>query len=337
MSHRIFLTGSGIAPSAVAVLQEHQCIIETGDPQDSPAGLERKLRQFNPDALIVRQGLINAEVQDAASSLKVICKHGVGTDNIDIAYATARGIPVLFTPGSNTQSAAEHALGLVLSLTRSITRENMRVRNGTFEKKRYDGIELAGKTLGLLGYGRIGKKLAQLVEPFGLEVLVFHPSACEEAAPPHVHRASTPEEVFERSDIISLHCSLNDSTRGMINRESLKMMKSGVYLINTARGAIIRQDALIEALATGRVAGAALDVFEEEPLPKDHPLLSQDNVIVTPHVAGISDRSFIRMGLTAVQNVLAILNGGDLDRACMVNPEVLSCNDPSSPNPGTAA
>ncbi|MFC1660545.1 hydroxyacid dehydrogenase [Gemmatimonadota bacterium] len=323
MGHRIFLTGSGIAEEACSVLREHGCILEVGDPKDTPLDLARKLKAFNPNGIIVRQGEISAVVQAAAEDLKVICKHGVGTDNIDILSATRRGIPVFFTPGANSESAAEHTVGLMLSLLRRIPVQNMRIRGGTFDKKGYDGAELQGKTLGLIGFGRIGRRVAELVRPFNVQVLAYDPLLPSVTFPPHVSRVRDPGGIFHRSDVISLHCPLTEETRSLINEEALSQMKEGVYLINTARGGIIDEDALVQALREGRVAGAALDVFEMEPLPVEHPLLTLDSVVLTTHVAGVSDDSFRNMGMQAVRNVLAVLEGRDVDRASLLNPEAL--------------
>jgi D-3-phosphoglycerate dehydrogenase len=260
----------------------------------------------------------------AAEGLRVICKHGVGTDNIDLPAATRLGIPVLFTPGANTESAAEHTLGLILSLLRKIPTQDRRIRRGVFEKTRYDGVELAGKTLGLIGFGRIGKRVADLVAPFRVNVVVFHPHARNREYPPHVSRVSSPEQVFRESDIISLHCPLTDATRSLVNARTLGIMNDGVFLVNTARGGIISEPGLILALESGKVAGVALDVFEEEPVPESHALLRRDDVILTTHVAGVSDVSLRRMGMEAVQNVLAFLDGKPVDREVVRNPEVLA-------------
>jgi D-3-phosphoglycerate dehydrogenase len=166
VTFRVFETGSGIAQEARDYLVERGCVLDRGRPQDSEEELEASLARFDPDALIVRQGRISRRVQMAAARLKVICKHGVGPDNIDIAAATERGIPVLFTPGANSEAAAEHTLALMLALLRRVRAMDHSVRSGAFDKSSYDGLELSGKTVGIIGFGRIGRRLAELLEPF---------------------------------------------------------------------------------------------------------------------------------------------------------------------------
>ncbi len=319
MAFRVFLTGSGIARPALRVLEQEHCEYRVGDPKDTPDDLIRQLRDFDPHALIVRQGKITAEVQAAAPSLRVICKHGVGLDNIDVDAATRRGIPVLFTPGANFESAAEHTLALMLALLRRVPAYDRRIRSGMFDKKPYDGQELLGRTLGLIGYGRIGRRVAELVAPFRMRVLVYHPSATRESLPDYIRKVNRPEDLYPEVDVLSLHCPLTAETQHMIRRDVLQRMKRGVYIINTARGGLVQEADLLEALQSGQVAGAALDVFEEEPLPAEHPFYRLDNVILSPHVAGSSDNSLINMGMQSVRQVLAVLKGEPVHPQVMVN------------------
>jgi D-3-phosphoglycerate dehydrogenase len=255
--------------------------------------------------------------------LKVICKHGVGVDNIDVAAATRRSIPVMFTPGASTNVVAEHTLALLLALLRRIPQEDKQLRSGVFDKTRYCGTELRGKTVGLIGYGRIARRVAELVAPFQVETLVYHPSATDEVLPQGVSKAKDVEEVLRRSDIVSLHCPLTASTIAMINEQSIERMKQGALLINTARGQIIDEDALVKALRSGRLGGAALDVFATEPLPANHPLLALEQVILTSHVGGSSVASLTHMGMKAAFNVLAVLSGHPVDLSNVLNPEVM--------------
>lgn len=321
MSYRIFVTGSGIAEQARQLLIREQCVVETGDPKDTPADLVRKLKDFNPDGLIVRQGKITAEVQNAAPQLKVICKHGVGMDNIDCVNAAQRGIPVMFTPFANFESAAEHTLALLLALARRISQEDKRIRSGVFDKKKYDGLELFEKTLGIIGFGKIGRRFAELVAPFKINVLVYHPSNTEESLPAHISKVKHVADLLSQADMISLHCPLTPETRGMVNKQTIASLKQGVYIINTARGGLVNEGDLLLALQEGRVAGAALDVFEEEPPTANHPLFKLENVIFTTHVAGMSDNSVKNMGIESAKNVLAVLKGEKLNREALWNPE----------------
>jgi D-3-phosphoglycerate dehydrogenase len=197
-------------------------------------------------------------------------------------------VPVLFTPGANYESAAEHTVALLLALARRIPDEDRRIRRGTFDKAAYAGLELRGKTLGLVGYGRIGRRVAELVGPFGMRVLAYHPSPAPEALPAHVSEVASLDALLGASDVVSLHCPLTEGTRALIGADALARMKPGAFLVNTSRGGVVVESELTEALRAGRLAGAALDVFAEEPLPAGHPLLELDNVIVTTHVAGVS-------------------------------------------------
>ncbi len=322
MNYRIFLTGSGIAAEALQLLEAENCVVETGDPKDTPDDLVRKLSAFNPDGLIVRQGKISEAVQKAAARLKVISKHGVGTDNIDLAAATRRGIPVMRTPLANYESVAEHALALMLALLRRIPSQDRRIRNGIFDKKGFDGLEMFGKTLGLIGFGNVGKRLAELVAPFKMRVLVYHPSCTDELLPPYISKVQNVADIFPQADIISLHCPLTPETNGLINQQTIAQMKKGVYIINTARGGIVNESDLFHALQEKQVGGAALDTFEVEPPDADNPLFTLDNVIFTTHISGMSDNSFINMGIGAVKNALSVLKGELIDEQSLVNKSV---------------
>jgi D-3-phosphoglycerate dehydrogenase len=324
MSFRVFVTGSGISRDAQNFLENEDCVLMQGDPVDSPTDIVRKMASFSPDALIVRQGHINDDVIAASADLKVICKHGTGTDNIDIDAASRRNIPVMYTPDANYESAAEHALGLILSLFRKIPEQDRNVRNGNFDKKGFSGQELLGKTLGLVGFGRVARRLSELVAPFKMAVVVYDPFGTEEALPPYISKASSLADVLCQSNIVSLHAPLTPDTRGMINSDTLALMKNDAYLINTARGPIVNEGHLIKALQDGQIMGAALDTFEEEPPPADSPLYHMDNVVLTMHTAGNSDLSLKNMAMGSARNVLSALRNERLDPATVLNPEAVS-------------
>lgn len=322
MSYRIFIAGSGIAAKAQQYLRDEDCTFEVGDPKDTPQDIAQRVRAFSPDAIIVRQGKITADVQNAAATLRAICKHGVGTDNIDVDAATKRGIPVMFTPLANYESVAEHTLALILSLFRRITVENERIRKGVFDKGKYAGLELWGKTLAIVGFGHVGRRLSELVAPFRVKVVVYHPSCTIETLPEHVSKVQGLEDALPGADIVTLHCPLTPQTRGLINRHTIAQMKHGVYIVNTARGGIVNETDLLDGLQDGRVGGAALDVFEVEPPASSNPLVRMDNIVFTSHVAGVSDNSYLNMGMNSVRNVLAVLKGEPLDIASVINREV---------------
>jgi D-3-phosphoglycerate dehydrogenase len=321
MSFRVFVTGSGIAQQARQFLEDEGCTVEVGSPRDTPRDIEERVRAFQPEAMIVRQGKITADVQTAAPSLRVICKHGVGTDNIDIEAATLRGIPVMYTPSANYESVAEHTLALILALLRRITLEDGRVRSGIFDKAAYAGLELRGKTLAVVGFGRVGRRLAELAGPFGTRVVVHHPSRNLRMLPEHVSQVQRLEDALADADIVSLHCPLTAQTRNLINDRTIAVMKQGAYLVNTARGGVVDEAALAEGLRSGRIAGAALDVFASEPPDPANPLLAMTNVIFTTHVAGVSDNSYLNMGMESARNVLAVLRGEPVDAGSVVSRE----------------
>lgn len=335
MRYRVFVTGSGIAEEAKHFLEANGCVLECGDPCDTPDDIARKLSDFRPDGLIVRQGKITEVVLKASPNLVSVCKYGVGTDNIDIASASKLGISVFNTPGTIFESVAEHTVALILSLLRQIPYHDKQIRSGIFEKSKYVGQELLGRTLGLIGFGRIGRRVAELVAPFNMNILVYHPSNTKERLPQHIRKLEKIEELLSSADIISLHCPLCDETRGMINANTISRMRRSVYIINTARGAIIDEADLLQALKSKQIAGAALDTFEIEPPGPTNALYDLDNVIFSPHIAGISDRSFRNTGLAAARNILAALRGETLDAGIWLNPEAIAKTD--SPTCGQSA
>jgi D-3-phosphoglycerate dehydrogenase len=323
MSHRVYITGPGIAPVAQRHLETNGCVVQDGNQRDSHVELLERVKRFRPDAIIVRTGLLSADVMDAAPALRIVCKHGVGVDNIDVGAATARGIPVMYTPDTNYASVAEHTVALLLALLRRVPALDRRVRDGVFEKAGYDGAELGTKTVGIVGFGRVGRRVAALLAPFGAGLLVHDPEAALET-PPSVVRVERLEDLLAAVDVVTLHCPLTDETRGLIDAAAIARMRPGVYLVNTSRGGVVREDDLLEALQSGRVAGAALDVFEREPPDLDAPLFALENVIATPHVAGVSDATLPAMGMAAARHVLAALNGEELESRAVLNPEVLA-------------
>jgi D-3-phosphoglycerate dehydrogenase len=210
---------------------------------------------------------------------------------------------------------------LILALLRKISLQDNNIRKGCFDKKNYAGLELFGKTLGLIGFGRIGRRVCELIAPFKVDVIVYHPSSTNEVLPDYVSKVAKIEDVYSSAGIISLHCPLTSQTRGLIDGNAIAQMKNGVYLINTARGGIVNEGDLIVGLQQGRIGGAALDVFESEPPAADNPLFAMENVLVTPHIAGMSDNSFKNMGIDAVNNILAVLNGNPYEKDSLVNKE----------------
>lgn len=242
------------------------------------------------EGLVVRsETKVTAELLAAAGSLRAIGRAGVGVDNIDVAAATQRGVVVMNAPDGNTMTTAEHTLALLLSLARRVPQGNASLKAGRWERKKFVGVELRGKTLGIVGLGRIGRVVASRARGFEMEIVAFDPFVAPEQLRDTGIELAPLEEVCARADFITVHAPLTPETRGIISARELSLMKKGVRVINCARGGLIDERALDAAIREGRVAGAALDVFEEEPPAADNPLLSLEEVVVTPHL-GASTR-----------------------------------------------
>lgn len=274
------------------------------------------------DALIIRSGVkITPEVYKAAPKLKAIARAGVGVDNIDLAAATENDVIVMNTPGGNTISTAEHTLGLMLSLARHIPQGNASLKAGRWDRKKYMGVELRGKTLGLVGFGRIGQAVAKRAQGFEMNVIAFDPYAPDNVFSITGVQRTDLDTLYAESDFISLHTLVTDETKGMINADAIRKMKEGVRLVNAARGVLIDDWALAEALKAGKVAGAALDVYATEPPPEEHPLIGLDNVIDTPHLAASTVDAQITVAVEAAELIIDFLHNGT--HANVVNKDVL--------------
>src|ERR1700760_2029849 len=237
------------------------------------------------DGLIVRsETKVTAQLLEACARLRVIGRAGVGVDNIDVAAATEAGVVVMNAPDGNTMTTAEHTLALLLALARRVPQGNASLKAGRWDRKKYVGTELRGKTLGVVGLGRIGRVVASRAVGFEMKVVAFDPFVAPEQVREQGIELVTLEEVCERADFMTVHSPLTPETRGLIGAREFARMKPGVRVINCARGGLVDERALYEAIKEGRVAGAALDVFEEEPPPADHPLLSLEEVVATPHL-----------------------------------------------------
>lgn len=237
------------------------------------------------DGLIIRSATkVTAEVLGAAERLKVVGRAGSGLDNVDTAAATRRGVVVMNTPGGNTVTTAEHTLSMICSMTRRIPQATASMKAGRWEKERFMGVELYNKSLGIVGVGQIGGYLTKLAQGVGMNVMAYDPYLAEERAQKMGVSVVALDELFRRADIISVHTPLTPETKSLINAQAIGKMKTGVMIVNCARGGIIHEGDLYEALKSQRVAAAAFDVFEEEPVKPDHPLLTLDNFICTPHI-----------------------------------------------------
>ena len=267
---------------------------------------------------------IDAAVMDAAGSgLKVISNYAVGYDNIDIPEATRRGIAVGNTPGVLTEATADHTFALLMAAARRVAEGDRQVRAGgwrTWEPMGLLGADIHGATLGLVGFGRIGQAMARRAAGFAMKVLYYDPQYQGKEPTPGNASAASLEKVLAESDFISIHVPLTDQTRQMFNKTAFDQMKTGTILINTSRGGVVDQSALFDALKSGRLAAAGIDVTEPEPLPMDSPLLTLENLVITPHIASASRSTRERMAVMAAENLLAGIKGERLPNP--VNPEV---------------
>jgi D-3-phosphoglycerate dehydrogenase len=292
-----------IAPAGVDLLREHFDVDVDGD-----SDLAEIIDRY--DAIVVRSATkLTADLIDRAARLKVIGRAGVGVDNVDVEAATRRGIVVANAPESTVVSAAEHTIGLLVALARNIPQAHAALKQGRWERKAYGGIELAGKTLGVLGFGRIGQQVARRAGGLGMRVVAYDPYvAPERFRELGAERVETVDEVYRVAEFVTLHLPLTNETRRSVSAAAFAQMRDGVRVINAARGELVDEAALLEALQSGKVAGAALDVYSEEPY--SGPLLELDNVVATPHLAASTDEAQDRAGVIVAEQVAAALEGG---------------------------
>lgn len=280
----------------------------------TPDALVEKIRDY--DGLVIRSSVkVTKEVLEAADKLKVIGRAGVGVDNVDVDAASMRGIVVMNTPGANTIATAEHTMAIMLSMCRYVPQAFGRLTQGVWDRKSFTGVQLYRKTLGIIGVGRIGSRVARYCQAFGMEVLAYDPYLSDEAAQDLKVKRVTLPELYAQSDFISLHAALTPKTEKLINAQAIAQMKDGVRLINAARGKLIDDEALLEGLQSGKIAAAALDVFTTEPLPPDSPLLTMENIIVTPHLAASTLEAQADVGTIVVAQLLDALHGLDFRNA----------------------
>jgi D-3-phosphoglycerate dehydrogenase / 2-oxoglutarate reductase len=271
-------------------------------PQE--ADLVALCRLHDPVAIIVRYGKVGAAVMDAAPSLRVISKHGSGTDTIDKEAAKARGIEVRAAAGANAAAVAEHALALLMACAKSVVALDKRMHAGHWDKATHKSLELSGRTIGLVGLGAIGLRFARMCDAMDMKVIGFDPYAKD--LPSYVRRVDL-ETIWQEADAISLHCPLTADNRGMLDAQTLARCKRGVVVVNTARGGLIDEAALLDALRSGQVASAGLDSFAVEPMTAPHPFHGQANIVLSPHIGGVTSDAYVNMGIGAARNVLAVL------------------------------
>ena len=309
----------------VELLKKEATVIS--EPGLSADKLIERLNETQADALLVRSGTkVTRAILEAVPSLKVVGRAGTGVDNIDIPAATQQGIIVVNAPTGNSIAAAEHAIALMASLARNIPQADAAMRRGEWNRHAYTGKALSGKTLGIVAMGRVGSEVAKRAKGLSMDVIAYDPYFPAERAAAMGIRLVGLDDIWANSDFISLHAPLTDSTRAIIGRDSLAKMKKGVFIINDARGGLIDDEALGEALDSGKVAGAAIDVFEEEPPPATHPLLNRPNVIVTPHLGASTEEAQLDVAREIAEAVLGALRGDVVASAVnapMIAPELL--------------
>ena len=300
------LAADGVSQKGIDILsKDFEVVVRDKLPAE-------ELLQIIPeyDALIVRSASkVTAEVLAAAKNLKIIGRAGVGVDNIDVAAATARGIIVINSPGGNTIAATEHTMAMMLAMSRNIPVANETMQKGEWNRKKYVGVELRGKTLGVIGMGRIGSGVAKRALAFDMNVIGYDPYINEERAKAMGVTVGTLDDIIEKADFITVHMPLTKDTRGMLNLENMKRMKKGVRLVNCARGGIIDEQDLADAVKAGIVAGAAIDVYTSEPVPPDHPLIGLPGVVLTPHLGASTVEAQIGVSVDVAEGIRAALHG----------------------------
>jgi D-3-phosphoglycerate dehydrogenase len=319
------LVADPLAREGIEVLRSARGIALVEAPGLSPAELEAELR--DADALIVRSGTkVGSALVAAAPKLRVIGRAGIGVDNVDVAAATARGIAVLNTPEGNNVTTAEHAIALLVSLARHIPAASASLKAGRWEKSRFQGIELWNRTLGVIGIGNIGRIVADRARGLGMRVIAYDPYIAPEVVQKLDVELVELDELLARADAISVHVPKTKETTGLLGAAALAKVKRGVLIVNAARGGIVDEAALLEALEDGRVAGAALDVFVEEPPPQDHPLVRHEKVICTPHLGASTEQAQINVSIAVAEQVRDFLLEGVVRNAVnlpSISPELL--------------
>jgi D-3-phosphoglycerate dehydrogenase len=318
MTLRVLVTEQ-IHPRGLELLRSEAEVVSPAEGQtaDSLIG--------DVDGIIVRLFPVGPQVMQSAPRLKVIGRHGTGVDNVDLDFATRRGIPVVYTPDANAASVAEYVLALMLAVARNLHLADRYVRDGEFHRRgELTGTELRKKTLGIVGLGRVGRRVADIcAKGLGMSVLAYDPYVPQSSGDDGVEIVSDLESLLAASDFVSVSALLTEETRGLIGRSHLAMMKPTAYLVNTARGAVVDEASLAEAVRNGQLAGAALDVFSEEPPPLDSPALASSKIILSPHIASNTGEALERMSVQVVEAVLTVLRGERVEY--VANPEVWDC------------
>lgn len=317
---KVLVTGAALAEEAAELLAASNIETIYADGYLGSDHLAELAARHAVDAILVRQGQIDTRVINSSPRLRVIAKHGSGVDNIDLSAASARKVPVLRALAANAQSVAELAISLSVSLMKDVVVLDQAVRGGNWPKTKYVGRDLAGARFGVIGFGEIGRRTAKLAQGLGMEALAYDPFATDNDG---ISVSRDLEATLAQSDVVSLHCPLTPETHHLINRARLSTMKPTAFLVNTARGAVVDEAALLEAFKSGTIAGAALDSFETEPPAADHPIFAAGNVIATPHVGGASRSALRNMAMQSAQHIVDALSGKPFDAKALANRDLL--------------
>jgi D-3-phosphoglycerate dehydrogenase len=311
------LVSDELAPQGLEILERARGMRVEYRPGLAPGDLLAAIA--DADGLVIRSGTkVTADVIAAAKQLQVIGRAGIGVDNVDVPAATARGIVVMNTPGGNNITTAEHAVALLVALARHIPQATASMKEGQWEKSRFMGMELYNRTLGVIGLGRIGRIVADRARGLGMKVIAHDPYLSESAVPNLDVELVGLDDLFARADAITLHVPKTKDTTMLLDRRAFAKMRRGVLVVNAARGGIIDEAALLEALESGQVGGAALDVFEKEPPPKDHPLLRHERVICTPHLGASTEQAQVNVAIAIAEQVRDYLLSGIIGNAVNV-------------------
>ena len=306
---RVLVTHDRLAENAIELLNAHDVDVFFSPAYAPSEQVAQRAAELQVDALIVRQGRVDEAIISASPRLKVIAKHGVGVDNIDLQAAASRNIPVIRAMGSNSRAVAEHTIALALTLLKEIPRLDGAVKAGSWPKPSFIGRDIAGTVIGLVGFGSIGQHVARMATGLGMTVILHDPHARQAIAQFGAGCERDLDSLIGEADIISLHCPLTNATRNLLDERRFGLMKPSSFVVNTARGALIDEAALCAALLEGKIAGAALDSFAVEPPAKDSPLWAMPNLITTPHIAGVTAGSAKAMAEIAARHVIAVLDG----------------------------
>ncbi len=299
----ILVTAADLAPQALELLKDFEVVYAGKTPTDED--IVALCQRHDPVGIIVRYGKVGAAAMDAAPGLRVISKHGSGTDTIDKDAAKARGVEVVAAIGANASAVAEQAVALLLACAKSVVHLNARMHQGFWDKATHKSVELDGRTVGVIGLGAIGQRFARIAQAMGMRVLGHDPYA--KSLPDDIERVDL-DTLWREADAISLHCPLTPENAKLLNARTLAACRKGVLIVNTARGGLIDETALLEAVRSGQVGSAGLDSFAQEPMTAGHPFQGQERITLSPHVGGVTADAYVKMGVAAATNALQVIH-----------------------------